>query len=183
MGLLLLMYLLHVAITGKSGLENCPRALMLGLSVLLLIACTWSWRQTWLLGISEHGDARSFILAHAPLWWVYLGIAAVLLLGSLLGATGINLVIVIHVASWLVFVHYQLGAHGCQAVTGPWSWFRRTPTGFLTLHLAVFAGFLILLAVRVYVWHRVGVVSQLLASDTFCYWSLMHISMAFWSSK
>jgi hypothetical protein len=53
----------------------------------------------------------------------------------------------------------------------------------LVLHLGLLVVFLALLAVRVWVWQRVGVASQLLSSDTFCYWSLMHISVAFWSTK
>lgn len=183
MGVLASMYLLHVVATGKSGLADVPQTLSLIVGLLLLVAVVWSWRQTWRLGVKAHGDGRLFLAAHAPLLWVYAGLGAVLLVGSLLGSTGINLVIVIHVAAWLVFVRYQLAQRPPAPSWNPWTWMRSSPVGFLTLHLGLTVLFLVLMAVRVYVWQRVGLASQLLASDTFCYWSLMHISMAFWSSK
>lgn len=183
MGVLSSMYLVHVLATGKSGLTQVPQAVTLILGLSLLVACAWSWRQTWRLGVCAHGDGRNFLLAHAPLLWVYAALGAVLLVGSLLGSTGINLVILIHVAAWLVFVSYQLGKRPPVQTWNPWAWVRATPIGFLTLHIGLTVLFLILMAVRVYVWQRVGLASQLLASDAFCYWSLMHISMAFWSSK
>ena len=38
---------------------------------------------------------------------------------------------------------------------------------------------LVLFAVRVHVWQRVGFVSELLATKNFVYWALMHIIMSF----
>src|SRR4029453_12470054 len=132
MGVLSSMYLLHVLLTGKSGLTQVPQVVTLILGLTLLVACAWSWRQTWQLGVRAHGDGRAFLLAHAPLLWVYAGLGLVLLVGSLLGSTGINLVILIHVAAWLVFVGHQLGKRPPVHTWNPWTWVRSTSLGFLT---------------------------------------------------
>jgi Ca2+/Na+ antiporter len=183
MSVLAAMYLLHVVISGKSGLTHVSQTLVTVLGLVLVAACAWSWRQTWRLGVNAHGDGRLFLQAHAPLLWVYAGLGLVLMVGSLLGSTGLNLVIIIHVAAWLVFIRHQLAARPLACTWNLWTWLRSTPAGFLTLHVGLTLFFLVLFAMRVYVWQRIGFVSQLLASDSFCYWSLMHISMAFWSSR
>jgi hypothetical protein len=126
-----------------------------------------------------HGTLPALLAAHAPLLVVYAGLLAVLLLGGLLGSAGFNLIILLHVTAWLVFVRHRLRARPAAA-RGAWAWLRGTPSGFLALHLGVAAGILVLMAVRVHVWERAGWASQLLAASSFPYWSLMHISIAFW---
>jgi len=39
------------------------------------------------------------------------------------------------------------------------------------------------MGLRVYVWERSGWACQLLATSSFPYWSLMHISMSFWRPR
>jgi hypothetical protein len=126
-----------------------------------------------------HGDLPGLLSAHAPLFVVYAGLLGLLLLGGLLGSAGFNLIILLHVTAWLVFVRHRLRGR-CAAGGGVWAWLRGTPAGFVVLHLAVAAGILVLLAVRVHVWERAGWMSQALAASSFPYWSLMHISLAFW---
>jgi len=132
-----------------------------------------------------HGSLAAFIAVYHPLLSVYGGILSILLIGSLLGSVGFNLIILIHVTAWLVFVHHQLQARGStrpdrgRSLSTLWHWIRYRPVGFLTLHLALVAVVLILLALRVYVWQRGGVVSVLLSGSTFQYWSFMHIAIAF----
>jgi hypothetical protein len=53
----------------------------------------------------------------------------------------------------------------------------------VTLHAGVVVLILVLLALRQYAWERSGWGCQLLAASSFPYWSLMHISMAFWRPR
>jgi hypothetical protein len=158
-------------------------SLVAGISVLALI----SFRKLVHAARAEAGSLREFLAAHQPLLVVYAWLLLVLVAGSLLGTTGLNLVIILHVAAWVFFTSHQLSvarsrSSGSDARIGLWHWLRGTPAGFLTLHLGLLAAVLALLAVRVHVWQKVGLVSQMLASDAFCYWSIMHITMAFWTA-
>jgi hypothetical protein len=60
---------------------------------------------------------------------------------------------------------------------------RSTPVGFLVLHLSVIALLVTLMALRVHVWERTGLICDMLEVKSFPYWSLMHISMAFWRPR
>jgi hypothetical protein len=135
------------------------------------------------LGVPLYGSVRRMVAAHLPLFLVYGGLLAILILGSLLGTTGLNFIILIHVSVWMVFIHHQLGKRPARSRGGLWTWLRATPTGFLVLHIGVAIGFLTLMAIRVYVWQRTGLVSDLLAGRNFCYWGLMHISMSLWNGR
>ncbi|MCC6420442.1 MAG: hypothetical protein IT429_19570 [Gemmataceae bacterium] len=134
-------------------------------------------------GRQQYGTARLALAAHRPLLTVYGVILLVLLLGSLAGSAGFDLIILIHVSAWLVFIHHQLGRRPRSEVGGVWAWLRWTPAGFVTLHLAVAGAVLVLMAVRVHVWQRGGWVSEALATSSFPYWSLMHISMTLWRPR
>ncbi len=160
-----------------------PVALLLAGVTVPLLGGLWLGRRALQAGRRLHGDARAALAAHRPLLVVHGGLVAILLLGSLAGSAGFNLIILIHVCAWLVFVHHQLGRRGRAEVRGWWGWLRGTPAGFVTLHLAVAAAILALMALRVHVWQRGGWVSQILATSSFPYWSLMHISMAFWRPR
>jgi hypothetical protein len=64
----------------------------------------------WKLGreaVREHGSLAEFANIYRPLGAVYASILVILVLGSLLGSVGFNLIILIHVTSWLVFVSYR----------------------------------------------------------------------------
>ncbi|MCI0737810.1 MAG: hypothetical protein L0Y72_02110 [Gemmataceae bacterium] len=149
---------------------------------VLAAAALWTCRRAWKLGVNLYGSREGLVAATGPLLRVYGVMYAILLAGSLLGSVGLNFVILMHVTSWLVFVQYQLAKHPARA-RNLWDWLRRTPAGFVTLHLAVALVVLALMAVRVHVWQKVGLASVLLASGSFPFWSLMHISMAFWRGK
>ncbi|MCI0460383.1 MAG: hypothetical protein L0Z62_25805 [Gemmataceae bacterium] len=160
-----------------------PVALLLAGVAVPLLGGLWVGRRALRAGARLHGCARAALAAHRPLLVVHGGLVAILVLGSLAGSAGFNLIILIHVCAWLVFVHYQLGRRDAVRVRGVWGWLRGTPTGFVVLHLTVAAVILTLMAVRVHVWQRVGWVSEILATSSFPYWSLMHISMAFWRPR
>ncbi len=154
---------------------------ILGLSVMGAISLALAMR-TVIQGHALYGSFRGLVAAHAPLLAVYTLLLAVLVFGSLLGTTGLNFLILIHASVWIAFTRFQLGKRRPQQ-TGLWTWLRATPVGFLTLHIAVAAGFLVLLMLRVYLWQRTGLMSELLTSHNFVYWGLMHISMSLWSSR
>ncbi|MBI2807363.1 MAG: hypothetical protein HYX68_20470 [Planctomycetes bacterium] len=119
---------------------------------------------------------------YRPLLTVYAALIGILLVGSLFGSIGTNLVILIHALTWFVCMLRRLSDNPVQA-TGPWSWLRQTPAGFLTLHLAVTSIALLLFALRTHVWERTGIVCDLVSKTWFPYWAIMHISMSFWRTK
>jgi hypothetical protein len=172
-----------VAMDKRTPLDRAhPWLLWAGMAVLGSLCC-WAVRRPLQLANRLYGDWRGFVNAHRPLLVVYLALFALLVAGTPLGSTAFNFIILVHVTAWLVFVHYQLRRRPPRASRSLWGWLKSTPTGFLVLHLGCVAVVLVLMAMRVYVWQRVGFVSELLASSNFCYWGLMHISMAFWSSR
>lgn len=147
---------------------------------ILLLACAAALVRTGQLGQRQYGSLGAACREHGPLVSVYLGLLSVLLLGLVLGAAVFNLIILIHAGAWLVFVYHQLQQRSAPTRLTLWTWLRYTPTGFLVLHLSVIALVLVFMALRVHLWHRVGFVSELFEGANFPYWSLMHISMAFW---
>jgi hypothetical protein len=161
---------------------GAPLAVLPLTVVVLFAAGVWLGVRALRLGREAHGDVASALAAHRPLLAVYGGIFVVLLLGALAGSAGFNLIILMHVCAWLVFVCHQLGRRGARP-GGLWAWLRGTPVGFVTLHLAVVAVILVLMALRVHAWGRTGWLSELVATANFPYWSLMHISMAFWRPR
>lgn len=154
-----------------------PAPLLLGWAGLALLAALAGARLV-LLGRRLHADGAEIVTLYGPLLRVYAGITALLTVGSLLGSVGLNLVILLHVAVWLVFVHGQLRRERLRA-TNPWQWLRQTPAGFLTLHLGTAAIVLLLFALRVHVWDRSGWLCTALAKSSFPYWSLFHIGLTF----
>ena len=131
---------------------------------------------------SLYGSVQGAVFLYRPLLAVYAGISSILLIGSLFGSVGANLVIMVHGLTWLVCTYRTLSERN-QSVTGWWSWLRKSPTGFLTLHLFVTALALLLFALRTHVWERTGVLCDLVSKTWFPYWSIMHIAMAFWRTK
>lgn len=130
----------------------------------------------------SHGCLRDAVLTYQPLLLVYAGLAAILVIGSLFGSIGANLVILIHGMTWLVCTHRKLGERSAE-VRGLWSWLRDSPSGFLTLHLVVTVCALALFALRTHVWERTGLVCDLVSKTWFPYWGIMHIATSFWRSR
>jgi hypothetical protein len=141
----------------------------------LVILGAGGWFTTWQCARCHNIVWRDYI----PLLAVYASIAGILTVGSLLGSVGFNLIVLIHVMAWLVFVRQRLGA-GNTAPRNLWAWLRMTPAGFITLHVGAVAVVLTLMALRVHLWERCGIVSQLFATSSFHYWTIMHITMALW---
>ncbi len=170
------------AIEKAAAYTSEPRRLVLAGVAVLLTAGLWLGAQALRVGRRLHGDLRALGAAHLPLFAVYTGILSLLLLGALAGSAGFNLIILLHVTAWLVFVRHQLKARPGRG-HGVWAWLRGTPVGFTALHLGVAAVILALMGLRIHVWQRAGWVSAVLAASSFPYWSLMHISMAFWRAR
>jgi hypothetical protein len=142
------------------------------------LVCLASWRSTARFA-HRHGVIWS---DYAPLLAVYATLGVLLGVGSLFGSFGFNLIVLIHVAGWFVFTYDRL-AQRPQVPRRGWAWLRGTAAGFLTLHLAAALVVLTLMAVRVHLWERAGWVSTLFATSSFHYWSIMHITMAFWRGR
>ncbi|MGF1580666.1 MAG: hypothetical protein ACFCD0_14990 [Gemmataceae bacterium] len=132
--------------------------------------------------IQTYGSVDQALLKHKPLATIYGIIFLTLSFGMIVGSTAFNLIILVHAGAWLVFVSYQLANETRPERFTLWTWLRRTPTGFIVLHISIVGIVLSLMALRVYVWDRVGILSQLVEGSNFIYWSLLHISMAFWKA-
>lgn len=171
-----IIYMFHGTVQERlQRVVNEPERLLPFLAGGLVAACATSLWATWSCQ-RRHGIALRDI---APLLAVYATIGGVLTIGSLLGSVGFNLIVLIHVMAWLVFVRHRLGNSGEEPQSW-WTWLRTTPAGLVTLHLVAAVVVLILMALRVHVWQRVGLVSELFATSSFHYWTIMHITMAFW---
>jgi len=183
MGVLVGMHLVQGHTLGKVAiLRETPAAWLLAGWSLLPVATAIAIRRVIRSGSRLFEDLGQFRTALRPLLMVYAAMFGILAVGSLLGSVGLNLIILVHVTNWLVFTHYQLSKDGCRA-PGIWNWLRRSPAGFVTLHLVIAVAALALIALRVHLWERVGLISQLVAGTAFPYWSLLHICMAFWRSR
>lgn len=177
-------YLLHQALVKSSSLlRDLPVLYYVMLATCLGCLCWHTTARTLRVARASHGSLRQALAAHAPLATVYAGIFTVLLLGLVAGSLSFNLIILIHAGAWLVYVAHQLKHQPPPARRNAWTWLRYSPAGFVTLHLAVIAVLLVLMALRVHCWQRVGPISELLAGSSFPYWSLMHISIAFWRPR
>jgi hypothetical protein len=148
-----------------------------------LVAATWLAAAVSGWGVCRFARRHGVLWSdYAPLLTVYLAIAALLGVGSLLGSFGFNLIVLVHVSAWLVFTHDRLARQPRPGGRG-WAWLRGTPAGFVTLHAAAALLVLVLMALRVHLWERAGWISVLFATSSFPYWSVMHITMAFWRPK
>jgi hypothetical protein len=131
---------------------------------------------------STYGSLLDTVSLYQPLLMVYAGLLAILLVGSVFGSVGANLVILLHGMTWLVCTHRKLGERNFE-VKGLWSWLRNSAVGFLTLHLIVSALALLLFALRTHVWQRTGLICDLVSKTWFPYWGIMHIAMSFWRTR
>ena len=168
---------------GRSAmLQEIPAEVLSAAWAIVTILAGLSMGRTIVLARSTYGSLRETAMLYQPLLAVYAGLIAILLLGSLLGSIGANLVIMLHGMTWLVHTMRKLSERRVPA-RSLWSWLRGTPTGFLTLHLLVIATALFLFAMRTHVWERSGIVCDLVSKTWFPYWAIMHIAMAFWRGK
>jgi hypothetical protein len=183
MALLATFQIMHGHLFGRSPLlHDFPTAWLVTAWLLLCVAAGLTVVQTVRRARTLYGSVQEAAGLYRPLLAVYAGISAILLVGSLFGSIGANLVILVHGLTWLVCTHRRLSERNLN-VTGVWSWLRNSPTGFLTLHVGVTALALLLFALRTHVWERTGFVCDLVSKTWFPYWSIMHIAMAFWRTK
>jgi hypothetical protein len=168
---------------GRSAmLHDIPAEWLVAVWFTFALLTIASFAATCRLAVAAHGSLRQTTLVYQPLLAVYGGLIAILVLGSLFGSVGANLVIMLHGMTWLVQTTRRLSERR-QEVTGVWSWLRGSPVGFLTLHLCVIVLSLFLFAMRSHVWERTGMVCDLVSKTWFPYWAIMHIATAFWRGK
>lgn len=171
--------LFAIAFNKTKELDRLPLGLApVGLGILMA-CCAGSWWWSCHLGRVAHGRMRLALAVYQPLLLVYAGLFTILVVGSILGSAGLNLIILVHVTAWLVFAFHQLGKRPAPPTMNPWIWARSTPTGFLVLHLGMALVVLILMGCRVHVWGHGGLGGALLTKTSFYYWSIMHICMSF----
>jgi hypothetical protein len=176
-------YLLYGLIGPRDFLATGPTACLVVGMLGTAAGGIWLGKRVLGPGRQIYGSNADFLHAHRPLLLVYASLFVILLLGCVCGSVVFNLIILIHAGSWLLFVRRQLSARRVAPGRRPWTWLRYTPTGFLVLHLGAVVLVLVLMALRVYVWDRSGPFCQALANSSFPYWSLMHISTAFWRPR
>ncbi|MBI3823676.1 MAG: hypothetical protein HY289_13485 [Planctomycetes bacterium] len=170
-------------VIGRAGMmQPVPTSWLLAASLGMSVLTCWAGWRAIRLAQSLYGSIPEAIAHYRPLLAVYAGISTILLVGSLFGSVGANLVILVHGLTWLVCTQRKLSERNAP-VTGLWSWLRNSPTGFVTLHLSVTALALVLFALRMHLWDRTGFVCHLVSRTWFPYWSIMHIAMAFWRTK
>ncbi len=183
-GLLTASYLLYTATIKPSPLlQDLGLGWYVAIAICLCGISAHACRAMYRAARHEYGSLRAALSHHTPLVAVYFGIFAVLLLGLVAGSVSFNLIILIHAGTWLVFIYDRLSRQPPPARRNLWTWVRYTPAGFLTLHLVVIGLILLVTALRVYAWQRVGLASALFAGPNFPYWSLMHIAMSFWRPR
>lgn len=170
------------------SLDPTVRGVLGCVALALMIGAIHMTRRSW--DRRYEGGALGFIRAQRPLFVVYGGILAVLLLDILLSGRAYAIV-TLHVAAWYVFTLHmyrkQSAARAPSATPvaterGAWHWIRRTRQGFGVLHWALVA-IVMLLAVlwaygfdnspdRAFLW-------GLLSKDAFPYWTILHVTISF----
>lgn len=133
--------------------------------------------------VIAHGSIGDALWRHRPLAIVLCCLALILLLGTGLGGLSFNIIILLHGGTWIAFICWRLRQRPSATLRTPWQRLRNTVPGFLLLHGAVFLIFVALMAARVHLWNRCGWVSELVERSSFPYWSVMHITLAFWRPK
>jgi len=151
-------------------------------SVVALFTAIFALRAM-IAGRRHHGTLHAALEAHLPLVQIYQALILILLFGSMLGSVGLNVVILLHVSVWFVFVLERPGDANAEPPKNLVAWLRNSKPCFLAMHLGLIVVLLVLMALRVQVWMRAGWGSAILSSASFPYWSLMHICMAFGVKK
>jgi hypothetical protein len=162
--------------------QPIPMPWMLAGACVILAITSIALAHTIRVARDVFGSLREAATVYRPLLMIYGALTFVLVLGSLFGSIGVNLIILLHGLTWLVVTYRRLGERNAE-VTGIWSWLRNSPTGFLTLHLILIVVALALFALRTHLWERTGFVCDLVSKTWFPYWGIMHIAMAFWRTK
>lgn len=126
-----------------------------------------------------YADVKSFAEAHAKLFFVMFGVAAVLGMALLLTQRAYSLIL-FHVVAWYIFASYQFTRYAPkEKPTGLLTWMRTTTAGFRTLHIGMAAALMILGLVWTLGMNQHAALAWLLAPESFLYWTLMHITVSF----
>src|SRR5262249_1681990 len=107
---------------GRSAmLHEIPAEWLIGAWLVLVTATFLSAFVTCWLARGVHGSLRQTVVLYQPLLAIYAGLIVILLLGSLFGSVGANLVIMLHGMTWLVQTLRKLRERN-EPSTGLWSW-------------------------------------------------------------
>ncbi|MCP5068107.1 MAG: hypothetical protein GY946_16215, partial [bacterium] len=110
----------------------------IGIAAVLAVVAAFAWtRRTW--DRHQEGGARAFVRLNRPIFVVFGGLLAVLVLDIVINGR-VYAIVTMHVAAWYVFVN-----HGYRNQPAPdpaprrftWLWMRCPGTGFNVLHTVV----------------------------------------------
>ena len=162
---------------GRADLMLAAQPWLLVLTLVGLVASAIAWLETFRRARRLHGSVAATVQTYHPLLTVYAASMMILMIGTLFGSIGYNLLIMIHGFTWLLFACDTM-----KPAPRPnlWTWLRQTPTGLISLHIAMGIAALILFALRTHVWDRSGLLCDLISKSWFPYWAIMHIATSFW---
>jgi hypothetical protein len=166
----------------RDAFEGLPQGLRLAIGVAALLAAV-ALVVVAARGVARlaRGGLREALSVHRPIFFVFVGIYALLAVG--IAATGRMYAIVgVHVAIWWVFTVRQMSARP-PPVPRPrpltWSWVKSTPAGFNLFHAAV-----LFVVVAAAAWRAFGFLNApepralalLVSKESFPYWTLLHVT-------
>ncbi|MDJ0975904.1 MAG: hypothetical protein QNJ98_15705 [Planctomycetota bacterium] len=152
------------------------------LAVVLVAGACHLTKRSW--DKRYEGGALGFVRLHRPLFFVFGGILAVLVLDIILNGRAYAIV-TLHVAAWYVFVTRGFAkrpAPNPVPKAGTWRWMRSTRRGFLYLHNGLFVVIVAAAVLWAYGFHNSSEQSALwvlLSKDAFPYWTIMHVTISF----
>ncbi len=124
---------------------------------------------------------RGLWRAHQPILMVFIISTGIILIALVSGPWTFNAVVLMHFVGWYIFGRYSLAKRPPPEPpkAGTWKWMRTTRTGFTVLHLGLAAIVVILVAISNYAFGRTGWLEDIVGSQSFYYWTIMHVTLSF----
>lgn len=126
------------------------------------------------------GGARAFWRTHRPVLSIYMLTIGIILLAPVVGPWTFDMYILMHFVGWFLIALYLIKRFPpAQPPTTWWGWMRQTRTGFITLHFALVAVTVGLMAFSTYAYGKTGPIELLIGAPGFYYWTLVHVTTSF----
>jgi len=167
-------------------LASFPAGVSGGLGVLLLATAASLLRLQSLWRRSGEGALSGHLRRHRPIYTVFAGSLLLVLVGGFLTRHN-HVIVILHVTAWYVFFLRRLRRNPPPSPPPrrlSWQWLRTTPAGFNVLHLGTLLVLVTAAAVWVYGFRSDPDLIPLwvtLDVKNFQYWTLMHVTMSFYS--
>ena len=164
------------------SLDPTIRGVIGSLALLGLIAAIHMTRRSW--DRRHEGGALGFLTRNRPIFVVFGGIMAVLILDIIINGRAYAIV-TLHVATWYVFVMHGYSKRPAPDPTPKrfsWPWMRSTKNGFNALHTVLVVGIVLLAVLWAYGSRNSPDQASLwvlLSKDAFPYWTIMHVTISF----